>query len=145
MMFIVVADIKGYCIEYAIVAKRLLLFVVGEVVFLYPAGAKGMEADREEETEQEIGDSLGTEEIPDGCDEDCFGGPIDGNPFVKGLDLPQAGDTEYLEEGIEQQPEDLADEEIIDEPGFPAIGQIGIEFMDALERVMLNMIAFEGD
>lgn len=102
MMFIVVADIEGYGVEYAIIAKGLLLFVVREVVLLYPAGAKRMEADGEEEAEQEVGEGLGTEEIPYGCNKYRFGDPIEGNPFIKGFDLAKAGNAEYLEERVEQ-------------------------------------------
>jgi len=104
-----------------------------------------MEADGEEEAEQEVGDGLGSHEIPNGGDEYRFGDPIEGNPFIEGFDLAQAGDTEYLEEWVEQEPDDLADEVVIDQLCFPAVRKVGVEFMNALEGVMFNMIAFEGD
>ena len=145
MVFVMVTDVKGYCVEHAIITKRFLQLVVGEVVFLYPACAKGMETDGEEEAEQEIGDRFRAKEIPDGGDENGFSGPVERYPFVKRLYLPEAGNAEYLENGVEKQPDDLADKEVIDEFGFPAIGEIGVELVNALEGMVFYVVTLEGD
>jgi hypothetical protein len=144
MVFIVITHIEGDGIEYSIITEGLLLFIMGKIVFLYPPGSQGMEAYREEEAGQEIDEGLRAKKIPDAGREGDLSQPVQGNPFVEGLDLPEAGDAEYLEEGIEQQPNNFSDEIVIDESGFPAIGQIGIQFMYSLERMMFDMVAFEG-
>ena len=49
VVFVVMAHIEGDHVQPAIVAVGLLVFIVGQVMFLDPAGAQRMEANREEE------------------------------------------------------------------------------------------------
>ena len=49
VVLVVIANVEGYGIQHAVIAKGLLLFVVREIMLLDPAGAKRMEADGEEE------------------------------------------------------------------------------------------------
>jgi hypothetical protein len=114
-------------------------------MFLYPTGAQGMEAYGEKEAQQQVYDGFRAEGYPDGGDKSYFRGPVQGHPFIKGLYLAQPGDTEDLEYGIEQQPDHFTDEEIIDEPGFPTVREVGVEFVNALEGMMLYVVAFEGN
>src|ERR1700742_1372927 len=109
VVFVVIADVEGYDVEDAIVAEGLLLLIVCEVVFLYPTGAQRVEADGEEEAQEKGDDGFGAEGDPDTGDEGGFRGPVEGDPFVEGFDLAQAGDAEDLEKRIEQQPDHLAD------------------------------------
>ena len=143
MVFVMVANVEGYSIEHAVIAEGFLLIVMREIMLLDPPGAQGVEADGEEEAGQEVDDGFGAEEIPDGGNEDGTGDPIKRNPFIKRLYLPETRDAEGLEKGVEQEPDDLADEVVIDQFGLPAIGQVGIEFVYSLEGVMFYMIAFE--
>lgn len=145
VVFVMISYVEGDQVQDAIVAKGLLLFIVGKIMFLDPAGAQGMEADGEEEAEEEVNDRFGSEEIPDCGDEDGFGGKIQRYPFVEGFYLPEPGDAKDLEQRIEQQPDAFADKEVVDQPGFPAVGQVGIQFVNALERVMFDMVAFKGN
>jgi len=41
MVFIVIAHVEGNDIQYAIIAKGFLFFVMGKVMFLDPAGGRG--------------------------------------------------------------------------------------------------------
>ena len=143
VVFVMMPHVKGDEVQHAIVAKGLLLFIVGKIMFLDPAGAEGMEANGKEKAEEEINDRFGSEEIPDCGDEDGFGRKIQRYPFVKRFDLAEPGDPKDLEKRIEQQPDTFADKEVVDQTGFPAVGQVGIQFMNALERVVLYMVAFE--
>lgn len=143
VVFVMIADIESYDIKHAVVAEGLLLFVMGQVVFLYPAGAEGVKADGEEETQQQVTDGLRAEEIPDSGNEDGFGREVEGHPFIEGLDLAESLDAEDLEQGIEQQPDDLADEIVVDQFCLPPVGQVGIQFVYTLEGVMFDMITLE--
>ena len=100
-MFVVVADVESHDIEDTIIAEGLLLFIVGEIMFLYPAGAEGVKADGKEEAQQQVSDGLRTKEIPHGGDEYDFGSPVEGHPFIEGFYLPKSLDAEDLEQGIE--------------------------------------------
>ena len=113
-MFVMVADVEGYDIEDAVVAEGLLLFVVGQVVFLYPPCAQRVKANGEEEAQQQVGYGLRAKKVPDGGDEDYFGSEVEGDPFIEGLDFAESLDAEDLEQGVEQQPDDLADEIVVD-------------------------------
>src|ERR1700760_3569427 len=143
MVFVVIPYVKGNDVEHAIITEGFLFFIMGEVVFLYPSCAKRVKADGEKEAGQQVYDGFRTEGHPDtGCKTD-LSQPVQCYPFIKGLDLAETGDAEDLEYRIEKQPDDLADKEVVDEFGFPAVGQVGVEFMNTLERVMLNVISFE--
>ncbi len=140
-----IAHVKGHYIEHPIIAECFLDLVMREIVFLYPAGSKGMKTDGEEETKQQVYDRFRSEEIPHGSNKNDLCRPVQGYPFVEGLDLTKAGDTKDLPDGIQQQPDDLADKIVVDELSFPFIGQIGIQLMYTLKRVVFNMITLEGD
>ena len=143
VMFVVVADVESHDIEDTIIAEGLLLFVMGQVVFLYPAGTEGVKADGEEEAQQQVTDSLGAEEIPDSGNKDGFRREVEGHPFIEGLDLAEPLDAEDLEQGIEQQPDDLADEIVVDQFCLPPVGQVGIQLVDTLEGMVFDMITLE--
>jgi hypothetical protein len=145
VVFVMISYVKGYIVEYAIIAKRFLLFVVCQIMFLDPAGSQRVKSDREEEAEQEVNDCLGAEGHPDGGGENNLGEPVQCYPFIKGFDLAQSGDAEYLEYGVEQQPDHFTDEIIVDEFSLPAIGQVGIQFVYTLEGMVFDMVTFERD
>src|SRR5690606_22803457 len=48
-----------------------------------------------------------------------------------------------LEDGKEQQPDGLPDEIVVDQPGLPAVGQVGIQLMHPLEGMVLDMISLK--
>jgi hypothetical protein len=117
---------------------------MGKVVFLYPTGAQGVETNGEEKAGQEVDDGFGTKGVPHAGSKGYFRQPVQRYPFVKGFDLTEAGNAENLEEGVEQQPGYFTDEIVIDQSGLPAVGQVGVQFVHSLERMMFYMIAFEG-
>jgi len=143
VVFVVVADVEGYEVQNTVVAEGFLLFVVGQVVFLDPPGAEGVEADREEEAQQEVGDGFRAEEIPHGGDEYDLCAPVEGDPFIEGLDFAESLDAEDLEQRIKQQPDDLADEIVVDQFSLPTVGQIGVQLVYTLEGVVFDMITLE--
>ena len=143
VVFVMVADVEGYDIEDAVVAEGFLLFVVGQVVFLYPPGAERMKTDGEEEAQQQVTDGLRAEEIPDSGNEDGFCREVEGYPFIEGLDFAEPLDAEDLEQGIKQEPDELADEIVVDQFCLPPVGQVGIKFMHSLEGMVFDMIALE--
>src|SRR5882672_10353016 len=144
MVFVVIAHVEGNDIQYAIVAKGFLLFVKGKIVLLDPAGAQGVKPYGEEEARKKIYNGFGAEGIPDAGCEGYFRQPVQRYPFIKGLDFLQAGNAKNLKNGIEQQPENFSDEIVIDQLSLPTVGEIGIQFVDPLERMMFDMVAFEG-
>jgi len=145
MVFVVIAHIEGYGIQDAIIAKRLLDLVVGQIVLLDPAGAERVQADGEEEAKQQVNDCFGSEEIPHGGDENDLRDPVQRNPFIEGFDLAEARDAEDLPDGIEKQPDNFSYKVVVDELCFPAIGQVGIQLVYSLEGVVFDMIALERD
>jgi len=144
VVFVVLSYVEGDDVLYAIVAESFLFFVMGEVVLLDPTGAEWVLTYREEEACKQVYDGFGTEGIPHTGRKSDFRQPVERYPFVEGFDLFQAGDAEDLEDRVEEQPEHFTDEIVIDELCFPPIGQVSIQFMYALERVMFDMVAFEG-
>lgn len=116
-----------------------------KIMFLYPSRPQRMKADGEEKAEKEIDDCLRSEKIPDSGNEDGFGCPIDRYPFVKGFDLAEPGDAKDLEQGVEEQPHAFADKVVVDQPRFPAVGQVGVELVYTLEGMVFDMVTFERD
>src|SRR5579871_723361 len=112
-------------------------------MLLYPSGAQRVETDGEEKAEEEIDDRPGPEEIPDRGYKNNLCCPIDRYPFVKGLDLAEPRNAKDLEKWIEKQPKAFADKIVVDQLGFPAVWQVGVELVDPLEGVVFDMVAFE--
>src|SRR6185437_1600102 len=133
VVFVVISDVERDGIQYAVVAEGLLLIVMSEVMLLHPTGAQGVKPNRKKEAEQQVCDGFRTKSDPDAGDEGSFRHPVERHPFVEWLDLAYAGDAEYLEKRIEQQPDDLSDKKVIDQPRLPAIGQVRIELMYSLD------------
>jgi hypothetical protein len=145
VVFVMMTHVKGDQVEPAIVAMGLLMLIVGKIVFLYPAGAERVEADGEEEAGEQVNDRFRPGDIPDCGDKDGFEGPIQRYPSVKRFDLAKPGNAKDLEKRIEQQPDKFTDKIVVDQAGFPAVGQIGIELVDTLEGVVFDVVSFEGD
>ena len=69
MVFVVIAHVEGNDIQYAVVAKGFLFFVMGEIMFLDPPGAQWVKSYGEEEAGKKIYDGFGAEGIPHaGCE-----------------------------------------------------------------------------
>ncbi len=101
VVFVVVADVERDVVENAVVAVGFLLSVC-EKMFLYPAGAEGVEPNGEKETIEEVEGGFGAEEPGDGGDKGDLDGGVEDDPTVEGFYFFQAGEAEQLEEGIEE-------------------------------------------
>src|ERR1700678_2896579 len=142
-MLIVVPDIEGESIEGAVVAVSFLPRR-NQVSLLYPTCAQRMQAHRKEERGREIQKSLRPQKNVNGQVESDLNRKVQHNPSVEHADLPQARRPRDLKNGEQQQPESLLDGRIPDQPGFPITGQVGIQVVDSLEGMVLQVIPLEG-
>ena len=143
-MLVVQPDVERDPIEWAVVAVRLLR-IVREIVLLDPTGAERVEAHRKERGSQQIEQHLRSEQHEHGDVERHDRQPVQHGPAADETDFLQARRTRDLEEWKQEQPYGLAEHTGPDESGLPTTRDVGVQLVNALERVVLEMIAAKRD
>ena len=67
------------------------------------------------------------------------------NPRRKERDLAQTGGPRHLKDREEQKPQSLAHGRVSDETRLPTVRNVGIELVDTLVGVVLQVVRLEGD
>src|SRR5580765_4823284 len=139
MMLVVVANIHLNPVKNSVVAIRFLV-ALHQVMLLYPACADGMQPNGEKEREEKIKQGHPSKEIHDDSIKKKLHHPILYYPSVITLHLCYAECSGQLEGRVQEQPQHLANKIFIDQPRFPVTGNVCIQILVALERMMLDMV-----
>src|SRR3569833_1915855 len=112
-------------------------------MFLYPVCIYWLEAYRKPKADEHKPYCFNAEEIPDSGRKGDLHQDIYQQPGVIKFDLCQPGYACSLEHREEKQPQHFTEKIIINQFSFPFIGQIRIQFMYTLERVVFDMVSLE--
>src|SRR6266487_284612 len=139
MVLVVIAHVLGYPIDWPVIAERFLIEIVS-VVLLNPTSTHRMQSNRKEKREYEIKKSRPTEKINNSCIVRRCTGKIHEEPPVPHFDRFQARRPGQLEKREKHEPQSLAIPFVANEPRFPVVREIGVVFVIALMRMMLQVI-----
>ena len=108
-----------------------------------PTSAERVEADREEEGRREEEQRLRSEEVQDGRVVRELDHDVHDDPAVEERNLFQARGTRELEEREEQEPQGLRGRRVPHEARLPAVREVRVQLVHALEGVVLEVVLLE--
>ena len=144
MVLVVIAHVQGNAIEWPVVAIRFLR-AVRQKVLLNPARTQRVQANGKHERQHQIRQRGRADVYEHGHVEAQLYQPIDHDPPVDHRNLAQPRHAGDLKDRKGQQPEGFPDRVAVDQSRFPDAGEIGIQFVDPLIAVVLQVIPLERD
>ncbi len=139
MVLIVIAHVEREKIDRAVITVGLLVRIVC-VMLLNPARAHRVEPDRKEKRKHEIKKSGPATKINHRHVVGSRAEKIHDKPAVPERDRLQPWRPSQLEKRKQHQPDRFAIPFVADQPRLPVVRKIGIPFVVALMRMMLEMV-----